>query len=157
MPDQINDREFSVVLPKFDNSKNKIEPQVIENIIKRISNRFGGSTSVTQNIGCFVPEDQRPDVDQNEAEMLQEELGNIQCEEVLQVKALRDSSENVSLESDRQFIEDLASNVADELGQFSITVNEDKTEFQFVEPDNSFRGSLDSDKLEERDIFDRLI
>jgi len=158
MPEEINDREFNMILPKFDNNGKKIDSDELEDLIKRVSNRFGGSTSITENIGCFVPEDERPDVDdEDEADMLQEELGNMQCEEVIQVAALRGSDSNVPLDEDREFFKNLAERAAEELGQFSITVNEDRTEFSFVEGDNSFEPGLDEDKLGHGDIFERLV
>src|SRR3990167_7247940 len=47
---------FSVIMPKRDNSGQKINNKLYQKYISKINNRFGGATTMPSVLGCFVNE-----------------------------------------------------------------------------------------------------
>lgn len=129
---QINDREFGVIVPKYDNSGRRIKPEVLEGIAQNISERFGGVTVYPSVAGCWIPE---------EGPM----AGELMCDENIYITTVRDSSDGVSFEDDANFLRNLGEDVAQDLGQFSVMVTEDRMEAELIEGD--YEESLDQDKL----------
>lgn len=111
---------FSIILPKGDNSRNKINTQIHSKYIQMINNHFGGSTTKPVTLGCYKdPERNTPF-----------------CEEGLQVMAFRDfdspydqklqklnlEKRKQKLKDDFDFMQKLAKESAIELGQDSVPV-----------------------------------
>jgi len=140
-PKPINDREFSIVVPKRDNAGNPIKPAVIEEFAHRIAQRFGGITVHPMVAGCFIP-------DEGEHE------GELMCEENAIISTVRDSEDGVPKPLDEQYIERTAQDVAEQLGQISVMTTEDKTEVEFVQGD--YVGELPDDMVGEN-VFRSLL
>lgn len=133
----INDREFRIIVPKFDNASQKIRPDVLEDIAGRISGRFGGVTVFPSTLGCWQPDD-----------------GGLMCEENVVFTTVRDSADNVPIAEDQDWFRDLAHEVGVDLGQFAVMVAEDIVETQFITGDPKSR--LEADKVG-RDPFRELL
>lgn len=133
----INDREFRVIVPKFDNAGQKINVGLIEGVAERIADRFGGVTVFPTTLGCWQPED-----------------GGLMCEENVVMSTVRDSTDNVPIDDDQAWFRDLARNIGKDFGQFSVMVAEDAIETDFIEGEPLSR--LEGDKVG-RDPFRELI
>lgn len=133
----INDREFRVIVPKFDNAGQKIRVGLIQNIAERISRRFGGVTVIPTTLGCFQPED-----------------GDLICEENVIFSTVRDSEDGVNVRDDEVWMRELAHDIGEEFGQIAVMVSEDVVESQFVSGD--FAERLPEEKVG-RDAFRELI
>jgi len=118
--ENINDIKYSLILPKYDNSGNKIKPEVLADKVKRMAEHFGGVTVIPSVLGCWKDE----------------ERGELVCEENAEVYAIRNSedSENITKTrlEDLDFIYDLAKEVGNDFGQASIMISNARTEMSFV-------------------------
>lgn len=109
------EREFRIVIPKKDNAGNQISLRVLEDIVREISDRFGGATVYPTVLGCWNPGGGRP----------------IECEEnfVVDVTRSRDDQGRPAsiglLEEDRRWFLDLARRVANQLGQEEVMAQEE--------------------------------
>jgi len=137
----INDREYKIIIPKFDNSGRKIKAEEIEKIAVEMSKHFGGTTIIPSVLGCWV-----------------DRVGELICEENIVISSLRDSESSVDWEAQKQkdenFIVNMANRIGIELGQDSILVSEDKVEVDFV------RGRYKKELPEKKvgiDFFRKLI
>lgn len=133
----INDREFRIVVPKFDNDGRKIKTSLIENIATRISERFGGVTVHPSTLGCWKPDD-----------------GDLMCEENILFTTVRDSADNVPIAEDQAWFRKLAHDVGSDFGQFSVMVAEDIVETEFIT--GEFEERLGEEKVG-RDVFKELV
>jgi len=121
---QIDDVEFGIILPKYDNSGYKIDPQYIRNIAHKMSERFGGVTIFPSVLGCWVDDD----------------TGNLVCEENVMMWSIRDTEQVKSegkdledvLEQDRRFMTDLGREAGIMFGQAWITETQGKKEIEFL-------------------------
>lgn len=120
----MQESEFRIVVPKFDNSGNPISDRAISQIAKDMSDRFGGVTINPSVLGCWWDKDRN----------------RLMCENNTTMSSVRDCegmSDNVcrdAVKKDRVFVQDLAKRVGDDFGQASIMVSEDVLrDTQFVE------------------------
>jgi len=116
----VGEAVFSIIIPKGDNSNNQINKRTISKHIKKISNRFGGTTTRPITLGCWT-DDKR---------------GELQCETGLQVYSFVDfdSPYNTALkkldviqrkdklQKDYKFMKRISKEIAKEFGQDSIPV-----------------------------------
>lgn len=116
------DVEFGIVMPKWDNSGQKLNTQKHKKTIKDISERFGGATVFPSVLGCW------------------KEDGELMCEENMIVTSVRtkDSDKDADefkkqVKEDTQFVRNEAEEVGEDLGQAAIMKTKDKTSVSFVE------------------------
>ena len=50
---RVGEAHFTIILPKADNSGNKIRPSKYGKYVKKINSRFGGSTTKPITLGCW--------------------------------------------------------------------------------------------------------
>lgn len=74
------DKEFSIILPKFDNSGNKVRSEIFEGITTDVSNHFGGATIFPSALGCWV----------NKRKENGKEIDDLICDENMVISAARD-------------------------------------------------------------------
>lgn len=112
---QVGEGHFTIILPKADNSGNKIRQTAFNKYIDRINERFGGSTTKPITLGCWKDE----------------KRGRLQCESGFAVETWRDfdfTPELSAIERQRKLNEDfrfmnkLAEESAKEFGQDSVPV-----------------------------------
>lgn len=117
---QIGEAVFSIVIPKGDNSGNKINPKSIKKYVNKINSKFGGTTTKPVTLGCWS-DDKR---------------GKLQCETGMHVSAYLDfdspydsklnkmdvSQRKAKLQSSYKFMKKTAKEMANEFGQDSIPV-----------------------------------
>lgn len=105
------EREFRLVLPKYDNSGNQIRVTALEDIVREISDRFGGATVYPVVLGCWSPPGREEP---------------LQCEEniVIDVTRARDEQGRPAtldlIREDEIWFRDLARRVAVQLGQAEV-------------------------------------
>ena len=119
---KIDDREFSLILPKFDNTKvRKIKPEVLKEFSNKISEHFGGVTIRPSVLGCWFSS----------------KTNKLECEENIILSAVRDSETTPNfkeqIEKDREFMNKLSEEAGIKLGQESVMIFENLTEGNFVE------------------------
>jgi len=116
----INDREYRVIVPKYDNSGRKIRAEEMEGLAKKMSEHFGGVTIIPSVLGCWVSERDK----------------KLICEENVVFSSLRDSESVPNWEKqkreDETFIKNLAREVGTRFGQESVLISEDKVEVDFI-------------------------
>ena len=115
---QVGEAHFTIILPKADNSGDKIKPKVFSKYVDKINKNFGGSTTKPKTLGCWVDETR----------------GKLNCEAGLAIETFRDfdSSQEMKklnseerkkvLKKDYAFMRRLAKASALELGQDSVPV-----------------------------------
>ncbi len=115
---QVGEAHFTMILPKADNSGNKIKPSQYNKYIKRVNARFGGSTTKPITLGCWEDEKRK----------------KLQCEEGFAIETFRDFDSSKELEKldaierkkkmnqDFKFMNKLAEQSAEDFGQDSIPV-----------------------------------
>jgi len=141
--DKIDDIEFGIILPKYDNSMRKINPELHEKIAKEMSERFGGVTIIPSVLGCWVDE----------------RRNKLVCEENAMFLSVRDT-ESVSgdvrriIEEDRKFMENLGKKAGKLFGQAAIMELQGKREATFIE--GEFRERL-PEKMLFTDIFKKML
>jgi len=119
---KIDDRKFSIVLPKFDNTKiRKIKPEILREFAIKMSNHFGGVTIKPSVLGCWFNSDKN----------------DFECEENIVLFSIRDSESTKNFEEqikkDREFIDNLSKEAGIKLGQKSVMKFEELTEGNFID------------------------
>ena len=146
---KIDDIEFGIILPKYDNSGRKIDPKFHEEIAEEMSKNFGGVTVIPTILGCWVGEN-----------------GKLQCEENVLMFSIRDTESiekgkniNEVINEDRKFMWELGKKAGKIFGQASIMELQGKTEATFIE--GKYEKKLKKSKLfipkVDRNIFEKLI
>jgi len=111
----VGEAQFTMILPKADNSGNKIKPSRFNKYIDKINNRFGGSTTKPITLGCWKDE----------------KRNKLTCEEGVAIETFRDFEftpnldaieRKKKLEKDFQFMNKLAKESANEFGQDSVPI-----------------------------------
>jgi len=114
----VGEAHFTMILPKADNSGNKIKPSRYGKYVDKINTRFGGSTTKPITLGCWKDE----------------EKDKIQCESGLAIETFRDFDSNPELKKldsierkkkmnqDFKFMNKLAEKSAKEFGQDSVPI-----------------------------------
>lgn len=138
----INDREWQLVVPKFDNAGRPIRPEILEDIAFVVAERFGGMTIYPSVGGCFIP-------DSGEME------GELICEENMIITAVRDSEEGVPMNEDEEFLRGIAEEIGEDLGQISVMVTEDTVEAEFVP--GEFKQELGPEAVRASNVFRDLL
>lgn len=113
----IGEAEFSVILPKRDNSGQKINNRLYQKYISKMNKRFGGSTINPNLMGCFKNKDTK----------------RIECETNLKVSSIRDFENPFDdkshltdpqkkrlLDEDFKFLKKLSKEAGDEFGQTAM-------------------------------------
>lgn len=146
---KINDIEFGIILPKYDNSGAKINPELHKKIAVKMSEHFGGVTVFPSVLGCWVNEN-----------------NELQCEENVLITSIRDTEsiekgktiEEV-LENDRKFMWELGKKAGEIFGQASIMETQGRKEATFIE--GEYKEKLSKKKLlipkAPEDVFKKLI
>jgi len=115
---QVGEAHFTIILPKADNSGNKIRPSKYNKYIKRINTRFGGSTTKPITLGCWMDK----------------ERNKLVCEEGVAIESFLDFDSTPELKKldaierkkrmnqDFKFMNKLAEQSARDFGQDSVPV-----------------------------------
>jgi len=109
------EREHVLLLPKFDNSGQKISHQALERYALKISERFGGVTVIPVTLGCSIDPDTK----------------KLQCEENVMYVVSRDLDSlprekwEETISEDSKIMRALAKEAGDEFGQWGIMLTED--------------------------------
>ena len=117
---KINDREYRIIIPKWDNSGRKIATEEIEKIAKKMTEHFGGVTVFPSVLGCWKDE----------------ERDRIVCEENAIFSSFRDTETTPNWEEqkrkDEEFVRGLAKELGVRFGQGAVLISEDKVEVDFI-------------------------
>jgi len=139
---EINDREFRLIIPKYDNDLHKIKTEEVKEIAKEMSKHFGGVTVYPSVLGCWKDT----------------ETGKLQCEENIVITATRDSENTKNyeeqLKKDREKMEKLAEIYGKRFGQKSVMWGRSITEVDFTK--GKFRKSV-PEHMRDIDFFEKLI
>ena len=131
------EREFKVILPKYDNEGHRINTDELKSDALKMARHFGGVTVLPSILGCY------------------ETNGELQCEENMMLLSVRDSSDEGIMKKDRGFINSLAKDIGKRLGQESVFVEED------IIQDVSFVAGVRKESvpkiIREKDFFKRLM
>lgn len=116
--DSLQDRAFAMMMPKKYNNGNPVPQEKIDKYLSRIAERFGGFTT-------------------QEAEGGWKNNGQLKREPMLRVIMVRDGEDGVPVEDDEIWLESLADEIGDDLGQAEVLVTEETDGFSdnFVEGD----------------------
>lgn len=138
MPKEINDLELSVIVPKHDNSGNKINPSEVKDVAEEMSEEFGGVSIDPSVLGCWKSEDK-----------------GLICEENMRVSTSLDTEDpdSPSRAEGERIVQEQAKNLGEELGQAAIMTTQEKSEVSFVE--GEFRDEVDETKRQ--DVFDEVL
>ena len=144
--EMIKEKEYTVIVPKYDNSGRKIKTEIIKKYTHEFGKHFGGVTVIPSVLGCVV--DKR--------------TKKLQCEENIILMGNRDLDEYKGdekkikevTEDDIKFIDRISRRIGRVLGQDSIMTTEDYVDVDFEEGKRK-------EELEKRKIgidwFERLI
>ncbi len=136
------EREFRLVVPKFDNGNHRIAVSVLAGIVQRVADHFGGATVYPATLGCF------------------ETAGEIQCEENIVVDVTRTDATPGQIQQDIDWMAGLAGDVARELGQEAVFEQQELDTRTLFAPGQRL-ASLPPDKLQRgpvpTSLFGRLI
>jgi hypothetical protein len=139
---EINDREFRLIIPKYDNDLHKIKAEEVKEIAKEMSEQFGGVTVYPSVLGCWKDT----------------ETGKLQCEENIVITATRDSENTKNYEEqlkrDREKMEKIAKKYGKRFGQKSVMWGRSITEVKFEK--GKFRKSV-PEHIRGIDFFEKLI
>ena len=114
----VGEAHFTIIVPKADNSGNKIKPSYFEKEVNKIHRRFGGTTTKPITLGCWQDEKRK----------------ELQCETGFAIETFRDfdsdselkgynaTRRQKQLKNDYAFLRRLAKRFAVDLGQDSIPV-----------------------------------
>ena len=114
----VGEAHFTIILPKADNSGNKIKPSRYNKYVDKINTRFGGSTTKPLTLGCWKDE----------------ERDALVCEQGLAIETFRDFDSTPELKKldaierkkkmnqDFKFMNKLAEQSAKDFGQDSVPV-----------------------------------
>lgn len=133
------EREFRVILPKFDNEGHRISTDVIKRFAVAMADRFGGITVLPTTLGCYATARDH----------------GLMCDENAILESVRTDATPEELAGDQQFMVGLAGQAARELGQeavFEQQVSDTRTTFV----PGQLRPSVPA-ALREGDIFKRII
>jgi len=115
----INDREYKIVVPKWDNSGRRIRAEELEEIGKKMAEHFGGVTIHPSVLGCW----KNPE-------------GKLVCEENAIFSSYADSESSPDWEKQKKIDEDfvikLAKELGEKFGQESVLISEDVVEVEFI-------------------------
>jgi len=137
--EEINDIEFGIILPKYDNSGRKIDPRFAKEVAIKMSKRFGGVTTFPTVLGCWVSD-----------------RGDLQCEENILITSIRDTESiedkpvHEQIEEDRRFMEELGRECGKLFGQASVMETSGRKEVSFIE--GRYREELPK-RMVFKDIF----
>jgi len=141
----VEEKEFSILVPKYDNSGRKIKSEIIEKFANKMSKRFGGVSIVPSVLGCWVNKD----------------TGKLECEENIKMTSVRDLDNYKSeilkgeiIREDVKFIKSLSKEIGKELGQSEVLTIEDNVDASFIK--GKRKKELEQEKLGV-DWFEKLI
>lgn len=124
---EINDIEFGIVLPRSDNKNHTLNTKKHQEVAKRLTDRFGGVTIYPRVVGGWKNDD-----------------GDYIFEENMIMTAMRNSESTRNFQEkvveDEEWMDSLAREVGDALGQASIFESIDKKEVEFIQGDFSMNA-----------------
>lgn len=138
------EREYKLILPKWDNEGHKIKPEIIERYARELSNRFGGVTIEPSLLGCWIDEKTKDFV-------CEENLGLVSGRNII---GIPDGREKL-FEEDAEFMKKLAERAGRDLGQYSVYITEDIVK-DISEVKGEMKEELPKEKLGQK-WFERLI
>jgi len=127
--------EFKLILPKFDNSKRRINPEEFEPYFNELIDEFGGITVVPSALGCW-----RDD-----------KTGKMVCDENIIIYTALNSSDPKEINKKYNFIKKLSEKAGKEFGQASVFVEND------IIADVSFIDGKFKEKLERGKVISSLL
>jgi len=131
------EREFKLVVPKFDNDGHRISTEKLKEIALEMSKHFGGVSVFPKVLGCWEGKE------------------GLECEENALLVSARDSSDEKQFKDDMEFMKNLAKKVGNELGQEAVMLSED------IIKDVSFIAGLRKkevpEAIREKDFFKKLM
>jgi len=154
---RVGEAHFTIILPKADNSGNKIKPSKYNKYIKKINHRFGGSTTKPVTLGCWKDE----------------ERDALVCEEGVAIESFRDFDSNPELKKldaierkkkmnqDFKFMNKLAEQSARNFGQDSVPVIYDNIKDAKLNKGEwrkkLVKSKLTGEKIDSETLWDRNI
>lgn len=141
----VGEGKYSIVLPKFDNSGKRINSSVHKKYVRRMNERFFGSTTNPNVLGCFESSDKR--------------IGT-RCESNIIINSVRDfeggdlnsNQRKRKLKEDFNFMKKLGKQAGKEFGQESVLVQFDNVRDVTFVPGRRV-NKLSSKKLRKEDLF----
>ena len=99
--------EYSMTLPKYDNSGRHVKPSILKKYAVKMAEQFGGVSVIPSILGCWVND------------------GKLQCEENIKLTSSVDSSNPEVHVNALRFVRSLAKQAGKDTGQDSIFVTDD--------------------------------
>ena len=99
--------EYSITLPKYDNSGRHVKPTILKKYAIKMAERFGGVSVNPSVLGCWVND------------------GKLQCEENIKLTSAVDSPDQEVHKEALLFVKSLAKQAGRDTGQDSIFVTDD--------------------------------
>ncbi len=115
----VGEAHFTIILPKADNSGNKIKPKQFNKYVDQMNRRFGGSTTKPITLGCWI--------DPNRKNKLTCETGLaiesfVDFDSDPKLKKLDAEKRKAKMNNDYKFMQKLAKESAKDFGQDSVPV-----------------------------------
>jgi len=139
---KIDDREFRIILPKYDNAEKKIKAGVLKKVIDEMNLHFKGSTIYPSVLGCWTNPSNKDliceeniivtSVRDNEHEAVKEELKR------------RGISFKQMLDEDEKFMQSLSKKTGFKLGQGEVFTGTSTTEVDMLK--GKFKEELPKSK-----------
>jgi len=115
----INDREYRIIVPKWDNSGRKIKAEELQAIAQKMSDHFGGVTIYPSVVGCWWSDDRK-----------------FICEENAVFVSFADSESSEDwkkqIQDDERFVFNLAKELGERFGQATVSVGKNNVEVAFL-------------------------
>ena len=119
---EMNDIEYRLILPIYDNSGRKIKPDLLTEAAEEMSIHFGGITVHPHVIGCYMEKDEKT-----------QEI-NLKCDENTIFFAVREDGldNEEQRKEDEEFMKKLAKKYGKKFGQESVFYGTDVVEVSFI-------------------------
>lgn len=133
------EREFRIILPKFDNAGQRISTDVLRDYAQQVAKHFGGVDVFPATLGCYYSKQEQ----------------RLQCEENIVIEATRNDATPDEVTADTLWMHKLAGEAARQLGQEEVFLQQDTaTRTSFVQGHR--KQELPANMLES-DYFKKLI
>ena len=116
-----SEAEFSIIIPKRDNSGRKVKHKVLHRYIERVNGIFGGSTAKPITLGCWYDKKRRKiQFEEGFAIMAVRDFDTPYNERISRIKTNKGREDQ--LRKDHNAVKRIAKTIAKDLGQDSVMV-----------------------------------
>lgn len=141
---KVNEAEFKIIIPKYDNSQRKIANKELRKIGEELTKRFDGVTIIPNILGCYVPEGKdAPFCEESHLFFSSRDFDKLEEKEK---RKISNEERKSILAEDLDGLQDLAKDTGINLGQESIYIAQDtQDEVTFVK--GKYKQALKKNKI----------